>query len=158
MTSRAQGGDEGGGIKEEIEGVGGAGDEEVCGEEGVEGAAFAIVHGDGEASGSFHRGEEQAVVIAVAEDGDMPQIEFLCEVALFDVLTFLSQHVGHGDSSELLTRGAIRVRGDDFEIDEFPQAKQARPYARREFAAIGKRSSVVGDDGADHALALRSSG
>lgn len=125
---------EGSWIEEEIKRAGRAGDQEIRGKEGVEGAAFAIVHGDGDAAGFLHRAKKQAVVIAVAEGGDVPHVEFLHEVALFDVLPFLFQHVWDNNSSQLRLRHSISVGGDDFQIDEFHQAAQTGPYSGRQFA------------------------
>jgi len=140
-------------VEEQIEGAGSAEDKNVRVREGVERAAFAVIDSNRDAAGIFHRAQKQAVIISVAESGDVAQIEFLCEVALLDVLPILSQHVWDGDSSELLPRGAVGIGSDDFEIDEFHQAAQTGPHAGRKLSAARECAGVIAHDRVDHAFA-----
>ena len=122
---RAEGSFERVGTDEKAEGVGSAGDEDMRMNDGVEGAAFAVVDGDRQTAALFHCGEHQPVVVPVAENGDMTQVTPPRELAFFDALPFGPQLVWHDDSFELPIRGAVRIGRDDLEVDEFQRRSRS---------------------------------
>ena len=134
------------GIEEEVEGVRSAGDEEIRAEDGVEGAAFAVVYCDGQTAGAPHRLEEQRVEMSVAEGHNGAEIEGADEGALLTVM--ISAGPGKAMDFERETRQRLpdraeSISGDDVDIQLLRERGEGGPHAGGEPPGAGERAGKI---------------
>ncbi len=142
------------GLEQKVEGVFRARDEEIGAEEGFDGAAFAVVHGDGEAAGLLDGFEQPAVVGAVAERDGVAGFVAQHVFHFADVLfAGLQADELHGDVAQFLGGGAEGVGGEHMDIEQLGNRHQAPLNFARDLAAEGVRPRIIADQAAQLDLA-----
>ena len=85
----------------------------------IDSTTFLVIDGNGQPAGFLDRRQHQPVVVAVAKYSHMTQVELPKEFTLLDVLPGPLKPVRNSNAFQLLAGCAVRIGGDDSEIDEF---------------------------------------